>query len=626
MSVNVNCAGFLCAWIVAGMLRTSTLFAAAALAAAALQGTIADHVLAGTPVGTLSPDERLVSYFDAANHEFQVDAVGTGQSVARVSINGYVGTSAISWDGKVAAFSSGIRGEGAGLRVLELAKSGASPRLLLKGLDIDPVEWSRDGSQILAVADAGNHLDVELVGVADGALRVLKQIQPLNAALFFNSLALSPDAAFLAYNNGVAGASRNAVFLLPTNGGAEVRLLEPTAWQSVVGWSPDGRQLLVFSDRAGSPGLWDIPVRNGQRTGEPRLVKDAFDGIPKAVAAQGDVVYEHISGPPAARLVTVSIDRDGRATSPPVTYATRDPRAFARFPRWSPDGKSFLYVVSEPLHPAVVIQSTETPASRQIPLNLHDSRGFSTFDWSHDGRSLIFKGVNVEGQNCLCLADITTGAVKTIALQAGPYYQPRFSASDTAVSYFIKRPGQAPQSVTWSYVERDLQTGTERPLIPDLSRLMADPKSYPAGRSPDGRFLLAEINGDPARLLEYDTTTAEVKEIFRTPGEQAFNHYGDIAWMSDSRAVITTVATTLHDDGNEQELWWIPVDGRTPHKIDVGTTKIGENPIAIRPDGVQIAFVAGRPFNGVMPFDLRPEAVGSPVELRLLENVFPRAP
>jgi hypothetical protein len=54
----------------------------------------------------------------------------------------------------------------------------------------------------------------------------------------------------------------------------------------------------------------------------------------------------------------------------------------------------------------------------------------------------------------------------------------------------------------------------------------------------------------------------------------------------------------------------------------VGTTAIGENPIAIHPDGRRIAFVAGKPFQAVLPFDLRPAASGSPVELRVLGHVF----
>jgi hypothetical protein len=28
----------------------------------------------------------------------------------------------------------------------------------------------------------------------------------------------------------------------------------------------------------------------------------------------------------------------------------------------------------------------------------------------------------------------------------------------------------------------------------------------------------------------------------------------------------------MHAAGNEQEIWWMPIDGRAPRRIDVGTT------------------------------------------------------
>jgi hypothetical protein len=68
---------------------------------------------------------------------------------------------------------------------------------------------------------------------------------------------------------------------------------------------------------------------------------------------------------------------------------------------------------------------------------------------------------------------------------------------------------------------------------------------------------------EPSRLMAYDTTTAEVREIIRAPGNQAFNHDGDLQGTPDSRAIITTVATVMHAAGNEQE-WRIPIDGRAP--------------------------------------------------------------
>src|SRR5689334_4107418 len=80
------------------------------------QRQVTDRPIRAASQGSLSPDGTRVSYFDATSAEFRVDEVPSGRSVARVSLsaNGYVGSSAISWDGKMVAFSADVRGEGAG--------------------------------------------------------------------------------------------------------------------------------------------------------------------------------------------------------------------------------------------------------------------------------------------------------------------------------------------------------------------------------------------------------------------------------------------------------------------------------------------------------------------------------
>jgi Tol biopolymer transport system component len=593
----------------------------AAVVFVAAQGSLTDRPLGGNPSGQPSPDGQLVARLDSDRRQLEVDDIRTGQPLVRQPLGNYIGSTAISYDGKWVAFSSGITGQGAGLRILPIPSSpGDSPRLLVKGADVDPIEWSRDGTAVVAMAETSQGLEIRLITVADGSFRTLRPTSGLRlGASAFGSVALSPDGLHLAVDARAAGTNgRRAVLLLSATGAGEIRLLEPTAWHSVIGWMPDGRHLIVMSDRGGSAGLWAIPVQDGRRAGEPRLVKAELADKPLAVLANGDLVYERVTGPPAARLVTARVDADMRVTSPPTPFPTRHPLAFARFPRWSADGRSFMYVETSLLGPVAVIHTDGTSNSRTIPLDLS---GFFTFDWSRDGRQIVFKGTTRDGEVRLCLLDISRGVLRvlpTLPLQEqGAFYHPQFDATGTSVSYFRAQG----QPVTWAYVERALDSNAVRVVAGDLSRLMGAPRSYPAGRSPDGRYLLAEVAGDPSRLLAYDTKTTAVREVFRSRGTEAFHHYGDIQWTPDSRAIITTVATTLHEEGNEQELWWMPVDGRAPRQIDVGTTLIGENRIAVHPGGGQIAFVAGRPFSGVLPLDYRPRAAGSPIERRVISGI-----
>jgi hypothetical protein len=51
--------------------------------------------------------------------------------------------------------------------------------------------------------------------------------------------------------------------------------------------------------------------------------------------------------------------------------------------------------------------------------------------------------------------------------------------------------------------------------------------------------------------------------------------------MPDGRAVIVNVRAAAP---NAFELWWIPVDGRQPRRLDIGVDNLINNAIAVHPD------------------------------------------
>ena len=87
---------------------------------------------------------------------------------------------------------------------------------------------------------------------------------------------------------------------------------------------------------------------------------------------------------------------------------------------------------------------------------------------------------------------------------------------------------------------------------------------------PDRRFLLA-INCDrrkvPTRLVVYDVTTGQMRELFSIGRGAAFNYEDGLQWMPDSRAL---VANIRGEKRNQFDLWWIPLDGRPAHPLDIG--------------------------------------------------------
>jgi hypothetical protein len=83
--------------------------------------------------------------------------------------------------------------------------------------------------------------------------------------------------------------------------------------------------------------------------------------------------------------------------------------------------------------------------------------------------------------------------------------------------------------------------------------------------------------------------------------------------MVDNRAVIANVRGSA---GTTRELWWIPIDGRQPRKLDIGDDTLVDSAVAVHPDGQQIAFVAGDPVVSKTSSPRR--------EFRMLERFLPR--
>ncbi len=534
---------------------------------------------------SISPDGRHVAYIDVASHELHVRDLRAERAwvLTRIAADGgSIMAAAISTDGTSVAFVSDEKDEERpGLRVLPLTATGTTaPRLLVEGSYVAPEEWSQDDQKIVVRVHGAARNDIGIVSVADGSLRVL-------ATLAFpgpgDVITLSPDAAVVAYDAQAEPDHRQRdVYLLPATGGPPTAVITGPSSDEVVGWSPQGRHLVFRSDRSGSRGvgLWALPMANGRPSGAPVLVRPDFRGDVLNMTAQGALFYEHTLR--TDELLVASIDPQANGSLGVPQFGAHDREALAARPRWSADGKSFLYVMQRPTGPVIAIRSTTTGIVREIPLDLSY---VWTFDWSPDGRLLVFRGVDLRGRTGLHLADAATGDVRPFALwEEGVvrYFVPQFTADSKAVTYIkgdMKGGG--------GYVQRDIGSGAERVLAEQVGVGNA------LRRSPDGRLLLGLVNEPAATSIQmFDVTTRQSREVLRVDRPGAVNGEDGAQWMPDGRAVVVNVRGTAE---NARELWWIPVDGRQSHRIDLGTAPLVDSAFAIHPDGRQIAFLSGRP-------------------------------
>jgi len=431
-----------------------------------------------------------------------------------------------------------------------------------------PFDWSPDGNWILVELTRMDHTDqMGLISVRDGSLRVLKSAEWSGSTeLFF-----SPDGKYIGFDARV-GDTSNAprdVFILAVDGSRQVPVTEGSSNDTMMGWSPDGKYVLVASDRGGSTGLWAVPLVDGRPKGTPELVKADISRFSLGVSASGSLYTGVPAGDRDIRVASVDFET-GRLLAAPVRPAQSFVGTNSR-PVWSPDGKYLAYTSNRPppvYNSFLMVQSVETGQLRELKPKL---TYINNFRWTPDGQGFIVGGRDLKGRQGQYHVDGQTTEVTPITAMGQ-------SSPDGRKVYFRKDLG--PDG--FAFVERELVSGAERELVrgKDLRGL---------GLSPDGRFIAtAHTDGKSWILLLVPISGGETRELLRVSKPQSLSV--NLTWMADSRAVL--VNKGLNENDTENELWFVPIAGGQPHKIDLGADQF-EGAVNVHPDGRRIAYVSG---------------------------------
>ncbi|MEP6995504.1 MAG: CehA/McbA family metallohydrolase [Acidobacteriota bacterium] len=220
------------------------------------------------------------------------------------------------------------------------------------GYDAEP-DWSPDGRFILYTSYRNDALELWILDLGDGRASALVANGAVNLDARW-----SPDGSRIAY---VSTADKGLwhVFLLPVSGGKAagdpVRLTEerdsqlPRYYYSKFdqylspAWSPDGRELLLVSNRAdvwGSGGIWRMEARPGAPMRPIRREETNWKGHPDWARDGRRVVYSSYLGRQRNQLWLASAD-GGHPFE--LTYCDCDHTR----PRWSPEGRRIAFVSNE---------------------------------------------------------------------------------------------------------------------------------------------------------------------------------------------------------------------------------------------------------------------------------------
>ena len=333
-----------------------------------------------------------------------------------------------------------------------------------------PMDWSSDGKWIAtAVSRKDGTGQIALVGAGDGSFRVLKTVNWKGPARIF----FSRDSRYIAYDLADIRDVLTARHLRDGHDdGREVPAIVHAASEDVVGWSPDGRQLLFSSDRTGSVGLWGQTITDGKPVGSAELLKADIGAVFSLGLTTEGALYGYKSV--SSRDVRVAgIDLNaGKLQGDPRGF-TQGFVARATVPDWSPDGRFLAYQACDD-RACVAIRSVETGQVRTLQRGLLFT---SSPRWSPDGRTLIAAARDRQGRNGIFRIDAQTGEFTNIVYGPGFPAQPQWSQGRREDLLRARRRDRT-RPYDWCESTALAATGGSQPARPLAGRPVSRPRRF----------------------------------------------------------------------------------------------------------------------------------------------------
>lgn len=471
------------------------------------------------------------------------------------------------------------------IRLRTVNIDGTSTRTLRDGkdgLDYIPFGWTADGKQIVtAFFGRDNISGIAFISAVDGSIKnekVLSFEVPLSRG---TKMSLSPDGKYIAGTYLPQEDSANKdIFLLSIEGGREATIVDHPADDVLIGWSPDGKQVLFTSDRTGNIAIWTVQVSDGKALGTPELVRGNMGNIqPLGMTRDGKLYYEISTG--ATDVFVASIDpATGKVTGQPEK-AFRKYETFNSTSDWSPDGQFLVCRSSRGKSvnesPALLIRSMQTNEVRELIPKTPGGRLMSYYlRLSPDGQSFLGIGMDEKGHvGALLSVDTRTGEAKVVARQdsgvdgKGNIIAPDWSPDGKSI-YFI-RIGNKFRRIC----KLELETGLEK----EIYRFPIASGPFWLASSPDGRQLAVSVDRK-IRILSLDG--AESQELTEAYSGTV------LAWMPDGKNIL--YAKDFEGSQGAVELWCVPAAGGEPQKAGLSMSHLSI--LRVSPDGKHIAFTA----------------------------------
>ena len=331
-------------------------------------------------------------------------------------------------------------------------------------------EWSTDGTHILYSSFKAGFLNIWTVPFSSSGDEVSPTRVTIGEGNDVN-LSVAPGGSTLAF-----ATLRNTpdIWELTLPSGILRQVTSETSSEDMPDPSPDGKTLLVESDRSGKRALWSVDMEgrvlsqvSSGRTREA-FARWSPDGSRLAYNAKGSIVVQKYGDISAEKIVSVG-----------------------GYPAWSPDGSSIAFSKDDQEGSNIWVYSFATGDSNQITFGQY-YKNFST--WSPDGRQIAYQ---VESGDVRDIMIVPSAGGTPVSLVTGDRENshPQWSPTDPDQILFVRDHKNLFLVSVSTGTERQITHYKEANLIVDYPSWAYDGKKV--------YFSLARKVGDLYILKDY---------------------------------------------------------------------------------------------------------------------------
>ena len=289
-------------------------------------------------------------------------------------------------------------------------------------------------------------------------------------------------------------------------------------------FSPDGKSVLIRSDKTGVFNAYALPVAGGDPIPLTNSTTSAVNPV-SYFPSDARILFTQDGGGDELSHLFV------RTPDGAITDLTPGDKVKADFLSWSQDGKTF-FVTSNARDASafdVIAYDATTYAHRTV---FENTGGFSPAALSPDGRWLVLDKALTSANNDLYLVDlIAPGEPKLLTPHEGnvAYTAFDFTPDSKAVLIGTDQNGEFQQAI-----RHDLASGANTPLIQanwDVSFVFY---------SPSGRYRVSGLNADAkTELTLLDATTSQPVALTGLPD----GDIGNVRFSEDEKTIAFTVSS-----------------------------------------------------------------------------------